>query len=361
MLPLVLVLLSAPLHAQERADADDATDLFDEPAAATGEAPQVSITNIDAIRPRPSLTDLYLREPLYAALPEEFVNDILAYSDERKWPAILDTAGHRKKHKAEIAACPAYVVATLPGGLSVLWLPAENEFGVIPEGPAWTVFVVATSDAFVAVEGSRAVPEGPKRGDAPPPDAAPTPPEDGETPLQVAETPPAAPAAPAVVASPFADQLDALIRALAGDFVSVKGAQRAGGGGLGGLPTATEFDTTAPLDGAQGSSLSAWSDHDITYTASFGTFFDAGAARAAYTRLVAAVDAAPLPCCALAKSEQGADVLRNTTYLPFDPTGKMAPGLHDMVLEVEYAEGFGHVADGSFGTVYTVTLRIHHQ
>lgn len=267
-----------------------------------------------------------------------YIDEMITGNDPDAWPVSLRVDKKRSKVAAELGQVVGYRVAVLPNEASVVWLPADENQGVDPRLHFdRDLYVMVSPGGLVPLAGSRAIPD---------------------TGPSVAESAPVAASAPSIDVARFGGQLDAVIVAMTVDFASIKGALRPKSGAA--FMEPDSFESTIQLDGAVDTTF--WgTGTGATLFADYGDYTDPKVADAVHASLVAAVDAAPKPCCALVKDRIFNDGYIVDAYLPFDPGQQMDPRLANMVLEVEFRKGLGMGADNKLVDTYSVGLRVRRQ
>ncbi len=301
----------------------------------TGLAQGVHLINPTEIDTYNSVSYESSQESLKTKFAMPFVSQIVTYNDPDSWPNGLRTEEQRAKRYAEIQGYAAYQIAVLPDGDALLWIPADENQGMAPKlVPAHDLFVMVRPGGLMQANGTRALPDGSL---LPPPIVV-----------------------PSVDVATFGSQLDALIVALATDFASIKGAVIPNPNSILPMLEPTVYASTTPLDGAF--STSFWgTGAAATLVADYGDYDDPTQADAIVETLIAAVDAAPKPCCILVKDRLVNQVFVTTYYLPFDPSHQMAPGLASMVLEIEFHKHLAMDVNNKLVDRYSVNLKIHRQ
>lgn len=304
-------------------------------AALAEDAPAVRITDAAAVDTYNALYYVYFTDALKVQFTDAYVDTMVAGNDPNVWPGAMRTEKQRAKSPDALSAHVAYQVATLPNESTVVWIPADEYQGVTGKlRPEQDLFLMVRPSGLATVDGSRALPDGVVR---PPP-----------------------PVVPTIDVAVFGAQLDTLIAALASDFAPIRGAiQPKQEGGMSFLDPDV-YASTVQLDGAL--STNVWgSGIGATLFADYGDYEDPKQADEIVERLIAAVDAAPKPCCSLVKDRIVTEVFVMTYYLPFDPNGQMDPRLKNMVLEIEFRKGLALNASRDLVDSYSVGLRVHRQ
>ncbi len=102
--------------------------------------------------------------------------------------------------------------------------------------------------------------------------------------------------------------------------------------------TYTEYDTDLRMNGAARVKVVEHRSFGIpgqtTLTGEYGSFADEAAGLVAYRALAARVQNSNTPCCSFVASETDAEVLHNTSWIPFDLAGRMGP-LKQAMIQVE--------------------------
>lgn len=123
-----------------------------------------------------------------------------------------------------------------------------------------------------------------------------------------------------------------------------------------------DYETDLRMSGAQSVKVIEHLTFGIltqtTLSAQYGSFSDESTAVAAYQALVARVQNASMPCCTFAAVVNESDVLRDTSWLPFDFQGRMGP-LESAMIDVSLMK-LPKLVGSDFTMVWDLDLTILH-